>query len=150
MIYILIALALTILIAGLVWYFLIREKNNTRVIKAHHNDRVLNDRVLNDHISNDNHRQSQDNVLDTAQWNGVPEPSTFLDVTADESAIAKTERIMLDMARSEPPHPHYVFQSRGAEAGDPFRGDLVIKPRTTGIYLPYNAEPSDLRLGYFS
>lgn len=145
MIYILIALALTILIVGIVWYFLIREKDKTeetRVIKANSGS--------NNHVSNNHYRQSPDNVLDTTQWNGVPEPSTFLDVTADESAIAKTERIMLNMARSEPPHPHYVSQSRGAESGDPFRGDLVIKPRTTGIYLPYNAEPSDLRLGYFS
>ena len=137
MIYILIALALTILIAVLVWYFLIREKDETKVIKAHSG-------------FNNNYRKYPTNSLETAQWNGIPEPSTFLDITSDEPSVAKTERIMLDMARSEPPHPSYVYQSRGSKAGDPFRGDLVIRPRSNGISLPYNAEPSDLRQGYFS
>lgn len=81
---------------------------------------------------------------------GMPASSYYHPVTVDEPSIIETQDKLLAMAKAPVPHPEMVFDSRLRREGNPWVGDLKIKPRTTGVYLPLNAEPADLQQGYFS
>ena len=87
---------------------------------------------------------------DKSKLNGMPESHVTRQVGSDTDVVVETEKKLLNMARAPQPYPQYSTISRGARLGNPFTGDLIIRPREKGISLPYNAEPSDLQRGFFS
>lgn len=76
--------------------------------------------------------------------------STFERPITTTPGTIETEQKLLEIAKRHPPHPQVTFQSRLRRDGNPLIGDLKIVPRTTGLYVPLNADPDDLNVGYFS
>jgi hypothetical protein len=128
MIYIVITIILLVAIVVLLWYFLVKKK-----------DQAIKPPVIDNQTTEPN---------PTMLYN-IPQSSTYYPITIDEPAIVETEYQLLKMARAPVPHPQFVFNSRLRQEGNPFVGDLKIKPRMNGVSVPLIAEPSDLQIGYF-
>lgn len=84
---------------------------------------------------------STDDMPITTEYNkvGVNLPSTIL-----------TEQMLLKQSRMPRPEPKLLYNT-----GDRFTafsaivGDLPIRPRQSGIMIPYNADVADFNVGYF-
>ena len=81
---------------------------------------------------------------------GMSDSSYYNPINVYEPTAIQTEQQLLRMARSRPPQPEFIYDSKLRRDGNPFVGDLVIKPRQYGVNVPLAAEPSDLQNGYFS
>ena len=81
--------------------------------------------------------------------NGISQSSYFSPITVDEPSVVDTEQKLLKMARAPIPHPQMVFSSNLRNNGNPFIGDLIIKPRNSGVSIPLNDSPNELQVGYF-
>jgi hypothetical protein len=139
MIYIIATIIIIVIIAVVAWYFLIYKKKQATPIKKPNVPAVSE--TLASYSSPYYNTQSLSNI---------PQSTTFNEITVDEDPIIETEYKLLKMARAPRPQPSFVYDSNLRKQGNPFVGDLKIKPRTTGVSVPLIAEPSDLMVGYFS
>jgi hypothetical protein len=138
MLYIIITAIVLVIVALLVWYYGFRStgitpspsRNNIKKV-SFNNTSVYPNKLL----STDGMPQS------------LAPRSSFV---IDESPIVETEHRLLQIARAPAVHPEYSTNSVLRQSGNPFVGDIVIKPRTEGVSIPKIASPSDLQQGYFS
>lgn len=147
MIYIIATIVLIVIVSILVWYFFLYNKKPKEppVIEDDKNKKP-----------DENGNGVPANGLYTTYGTpkdrlaGIPQSSTYNEITIDQNPVVETEYRLLRMAREPRPQPTFVYQSKLRDQGNPFVGDLKIKPRMNGVSKPLIAEPSDLRFGYFN
>jgi hypothetical protein len=118
-------------------------KNKLYRQKSHHEE--------NEYMKNKLYRQKSENEESQSSWDGMPKSSYYHPITTNIPSVVETEDKLLKMALKPRLHPQPIFSSHlRSLGGNPIVGDVIIKPRRSGVSIPLQAQPDDLAIGYFA
>lgn len=141
---VLLIILILIVIGVAVWYFYFRTPTTTPPAPTRN---IFPRGVMGKLTANRGPERVSDDSDPLAR---LPYSTVFHPYTYDEKQQVETEAKLLNYARAPPPRPEMVTRSNLRASGNVLMGDLPIKPNTTGIMVPYNADPDDLNKGYFA
>ena len=148
MLYVVIGIIVLVIIAILLWVFLGKKDSRTFYLK---NNRMMNHtpiQTITTTIQKNSYSTMRNDHM--MKENDFPISTYHHPMNVNEPSVVQTEHILLDMNRKVPSTPtHDVFSDLKSD-GNPWIGDLPIKPRTTGINVPLSADVRDLNSGYFN